>query len=535
MERVKQAVPLALILALAAGLRIACLGWGLPNQYHVTTYNCDEYTALSSLEGMQPSKLNFNPVNKNRPYALNEGTFNLYTYGALLKILSLPGIIKLTPDKNFYYENIGEWRKFFLAGRGLSLAYGLLGVWMLYFLAARAYGRRTALLAALFLALAPTHVVHSAFLIMNVPGVFWIILAFYFLLKISEEGSTGDYALAGAAIGLAASTRLSAGPLFLLLPLAHLLRKAPASELRKPALGLLLVGVFFLAGTPYALLDYPDFLKGLQSVRDTVAGGGLGPAARAAAVLAAFNEALGPLLLLLSLAGAAFAARKREKADILQLAWILLLWAAFFKAGQGATAGRILPAVPFMLLLGARALDALWTSRPAAAKTALALTAGLFLLFYCAQFRLVLGLDLRDEASAWMIAGIKPGSSIGLVKEPSWFSPGLIDRKYRHPDHRSLPDYRYVPLTAGKWETYPGYELLAAKRPDFVVISSIESGLLPGPGLRNSLDAAGYVPVKEFRREFSAFGLRLARSVPGMLYIPDLITVYGRTAPAKGS
>lgn len=530
----KQLICLSAVLFSAAAVRVIGLDWGLPNEFHVITYNGDEYTALADLQRMNPSKLDFNPASEKNPYAIASGTFNLYTYAALLKLLSVPGWIYLSADKEFYYQNPGEWSKFFLTGRALSVLYGLLSVWLTCLLAGKMYGRRTGLLAAFFTALMPAHVVHSRYLIMNVPGVFWILLSFYFMTKILDGGLTKDYFFAGMSAGLAVSTRYSALPLPLALVLAHFISAAPGKSLKKTALSLLAAGLFFLIGTPYAILDLPGFLNGLKAMSLSVASLGEHTSLLAdiGTVTSAVSEGLGLFTFLACLPGVALALVRREKADILLLAWIAILLTIFTKTAHAVLPGRIIPILPFLAILGARFLAVTWDRLPAIGRGIPAAVLACSLLYYSAYFRLVLGTDIRDKASAWIIANIKPGASIGLVREPSWFSPGIIDRQYRHPDQAMIPGARFVPLTSEDWKSRIGYDLLEAKKPDLIVITDVEALLLPEQELSSALKAGGYSRIKDFTEDFSLLGLKLQKRLPIMFYTPNWIRIFARTGKA---
>ncbi|KAF0127099.1 MAG: glycosyl transferase family protein [Elusimicrobia bacterium] len=517
------AAALLFLVLSAGGIR-----WALPNAYHVNTYNCDENTAIANLQAMDPAKLDLNPVGPKTPYALGEGTFNLYTYAALLKTLSAAGVIKLTTDKEFYYSNPGEWGKFFKAGRLLSAAYGALTVLMVFLLAKSMFGPAAGFIAALLIAVLPAHVTNSRYLIMTVPGTFWIVLSFYFLKKLMDSGAVRDYLLAGTAAGLAASTRYSGLPAVFMPVAAHLIAGAPVSRLWKAAAAIAAAAFFFLLGTPYALLDHENFIKGLLVVGGLA--GGAGPAGGALdglrSVYVNFSQAMGSLTLAACAGGVVLAAFRRTRDDLLLLAWVLPLLAIFLKAGENALASRILPVLPFLVILAGRALAELGAHHPRLARGLAALLLGQALLFHAAAFRLVRGTDIRDEASAWMVSAIAPGSSIGLIKEPSWFSPGLIERKYRHPGHRGLPDFSYIPLHSDNWAFYTGYDRLAELEPEYVVLSSVEEELPGGRGARAALAAAGYRVEKDFTSEFAVFGMKLYGKMPQMLFTPDRLTVF---------
>lgn len=518
---------LFLILLLGIFLRIVGIKWSLPNEYHVVTYNCDEYTALTSLQGINPAKWDFNPVSEKHPYALSEGTFNLYTYGALLKILSYAKVITLTTDKEFYYRNIGEWAKIFLVGRLLSVFYGILTVWVIYVLAKKMFGKKTGFLSALFVAIMPAHVVHSRYIIMNVPGVFWIVLAFIFMKNILDSGRTKDYVLAGVCTGLAFATRYSAAPLFLVLILTHILNDNPGKTLKNILSGLSAMVASFLVGAPYTILDFPNFMKGFRAVGEgLVLSSGFSFFGNIFAVVKSYFGGMEIILLLVCILGIFLSVIRRTKEDILLLSWIAILTVIFIRAGALSTPGRILPALPFVAILGARFIDvslSKWRVVSIVVLVVIFIHSG---LFYTAYFRLLSEKDIRDESSEWIIENIKPNSSIGLVREPSWFNPGIIDRKYRHPDHKHLPDYKFVSLTGQDWKSNAGYELFGRIKPAYVIISDVELQLLDTTGFFERLSKYGYGETKRFERMFSVFNLKIKDKIPEMLYIPNTIYVF---------
>ncbi len=525
----KEKLALILILLCAAALRLSLIGWTLPNQFHTATYNPDEATVFTALQGINPSKLDFNPVSDKMPHALYEGTFNLYTYGGLLKLLSTVKLLTLNPDKGFYYAHIGEMAKLYLAGRLLSVFYGLLTVWVTYLLAKKLSGERAGLLAAFFMAVMPAHVIYSRYILMNVPGTFWIVLAFIFLTDIIRRGSTRDYFLAGMSIGLATATRYSAAPLFLILILAHILRGGAWRERKKAAAGFAALFLFYFIVSPYTLLDFPDFLAGMRFLNTQAAGDhALSFQSHVSLVSAAFTEALGPALLFISAGGVALAFARRAKETLLLLAWISILILFFFLAGPLVSPGRILPALPFLLILGAEAVDLAWRRSAAAGIFALVTVIAQTAVYSAAYFRLISPPDIRDTASAWMAENIRPGSSIGLLREPSWFSPGLVDRKYRHPEHTGLPDYKYIPLTSVKWRSQAGFDLLPAATPEYILVTEFESRDLQGGDLAPAAAKYGYREIKDFRASLALPGLPFTKKIPDMLYIPDKITVFQR-------
>src|SRR3989339_310461 len=519
----KKTIILLVILIASAVIRLTGIQWGLPNKFHTVTYHPDENTHLVKLQAMNPSKLNFNPVSERDPYALGEGTFFLYQYAATLKILSFIKYIKIVNNEEYYFNNINEWRKFFLVGRLLSVIYGVLTILVTFIVAKKMYGFRTGILAALFLGLAPVHVTYSQYLLMNVPGVLWIVLAFVFFKNILDSGKQKDYILGGVCIGFAISTLYSAGPLLLVLIVTHFLRKE-IKELKKLVFGLTAMVFSFLIGTPYAILDYPNFIKGIKS---PIAVAGISSANYSILPLyGSFLESFGIFLLILCLIGILYAIIKRKSEDYIILTWIFILLFFFIRAGVNAFPGRILPIVPFLIILGANLTNNIWNKKAVLGLFMTILILLTILPFSLALLKLRTEPDLRDVSSEWIENNITAGSSIGLLREPSWFSPGIVDRKYRHPEYLNLPNYKFI-LLNGDLPSYPGYIKLKKNLPDYLIISDVEINLLNEPGFLNKLkEKYHYENIENFDKSFSIFNIRVNRQIPEMIRVPNYISIF---------
>ncbi|MFH0948015.1 MAG: glycosyltransferase family 39 protein [Elusimicrobiota bacterium] len=538
----KEKIYLILILLLSITLRVIGLNWGLPNKYHTVTYHPDENTHLVNLQAMNPSKLNFSPLSERNPLAFGEGTFHLYLYAATLKILSITKWLTIVKSEEFYFKNTGEWRKFFLVGRVLSVIFGVLTVWVTYLVSKKFYGERVGLLSALFIGILPIHIVYSQYLLMNVPGVFWIVIAFVFFKNIIDKGEKKDYIFAGISTGLAISTRYSAGPLFLILILAHFLSK------REKKSGLLILGLAimmlsFLIGTPYAILDYANFLKGLQNPIHVA--GISGFTFDITPVLSSFRESFGTILVAVCASGIIFSVVSsatiygrlncnRKKDDLLILAWVFILLVFFIRAGSSASPGRILPIVPFFVIFGARFIDFLWTKKTIVGKSAAAILFLTAMPFVIAFLQLRTEPDIRDISSEWIEKNIPPNSSIGLLVEPSWHSPGIVDRKYRHPEHINLPNYRFIPLAKNDWPSKCGYDELDKSSPDYLIVSDVEITRLGEIGFPDKLKKEyGYEEIKKFEKKFAIAGVSIKKQIPPMLFVPNDMYIFKSVKSVK--
>ena len=150
---------------------------------------------------------------------------------------------------------------FYVWGRGVTAILGTATVWVVYRAGMR-WGARTALLAAVMIAVMPLHVRESHYVLTDVPATFLVMLTLLLSLRAHERSTAWSFALAGAAAGLAGATKYN-GVLAVLMPLLACLM-TPAARPSRPVAMLWIVGgmlaAFFLAA-PYTLIDLPAFLN----------------------------------------------------------------------------------------------------------------------------------------------------------------------------------------------------------------------------------------------------------------------------------
>ena len=149
----------------------------------------------------------------------------------------------------------------------------LLGaVGLLYHMARKSYGVFSARIIALIAATTAGFIAYSHFLTVDIPVLFWMLVAFTFSHGILFERKLSNYLLAGFFTGIAAATKYNGVAIGISLVVAHLLsirieawKQIPWKEIlysQKLIAGLVMVIVGFLVGNPFAVLDYPAFSSG---------------------------------------------------------------------------------------------------------------------------------------------------------------------------------------------------------------------------------------------------------------------------------
>ena len=237
---------LAVILALAALLRLVGIGAGIPFNVGV-----DEPEIMSRVVQMMRTG-DFNPHFFDYP--------GLYFY-VQLGVAVLRFLIGAT---------LGHWTAldqvdpsdFYLWGRAVTALFGTATVLLVYRIGMR-WGARHAALAAGLMAVMPLHVRESHYVLSDVPVTFFVTLSLLLTLVAHERERAASFAWAGAAAGLAAATKYP-GALAIVMPLIGVWMTLGTKPSRLIA-SLAVVGgalAAFLLAAPYTILDLPGFLNG---------------------------------------------------------------------------------------------------------------------------------------------------------------------------------------------------------------------------------------------------------------------------------
>lgn len=259
----------AALAALALLLRIWAVDWGLPYVEHP-----DEPAVLETAVRM---------VQQGDP---NPGIFlypSLYYYllTLVIRLHAAWGVaqgfyetLADLPAKTYLFTTAPGLYRWC---RTLTALLGSLTVPLLFLLGWRMFDRRIGALAALMLAVNTFHVQHSHYITTDAPTGLWVTLALIGVWGVATDGRWRAYILAGAATGLAAGTKYNAGVVGLALVAAtasfliEARRATPATPLTRliiiHSVRLLVAGLLalltFLLTTPFAVLDFPAFRRGM--------------------------------------------------------------------------------------------------------------------------------------------------------------------------------------------------------------------------------------------------------------------------------
>lgn len=336
------------ILAAGFALRVWNNDYGLPYVWGI-----DEGTHFTS-RSVEMLRQDLDPG-----YYQNPAGYTYLVY-ALLRVLYGPlGSLFDLPWGNVTQQFNKDPSEIWVAARTLAAALCMLGVAATYLAARRLWGWREALVAAAVLAFAFLPVAYSRVAVTDVGALAGVALAVLGSLRALESGRARDYALGGAAAGLALGFKYTAGLALLPLLGAALLRLRAdrGRALGGLALGALLCGLVFVALNPYLLGSSGEWWQDLRAQAEVAADepkpgqetGGL------AYYLESLTWGLGWAAALASLAGAAIELRRDWRRGLLLVALPLALLA--YLSVQSRYFGRwLLPAYPVLAMLAAVAL-----------------------------------------------------------------------------------------------------------------------------------------------------------------------------------
>jgi hypothetical protein len=474
------------VIAVAMLLRIWGIHWGLPTPTHYFSYHPDETVTL-----IPALRIDFLRGHLN-PGFYNYGSLFIYLTNLSIICGSLIGLIHL-PESGEIFSEITEFAKLYLAGRVVAVLLGILTVYLVYLLGKRAYSQTIGLVAALFMAVLPIHVMHSHYLAVDVPATFFVAATLVFAVSIPTSHKLHNYILAGLFSGLAAGTKYNTGIVVIAPLVAHLASAEAKPFLRifSPKLIALLASsvVGFLIGTPGALLYKSDFLAGfLYELKHAATGHGLVFANTPIGLIYHFTHSLLPgmglPLLILAVIGVLYALTLRKTADLTLLAFLLTYY-IMIGVAQVKFARYTIPILPVLTVFAARAvchirekvqkgnLAGLLAKSIFTVIIAVAVT---YTLAYALTIDWVFShTDTRDAAASWIHENVPKGMSIGLPTCP-WFYTPPLDPMFGLPDpddrrKRTLEFMDYVLIISDQdWNA----KLLEFTLPDYVVMSEFE-------------------------------------------------------------
>ncbi len=413
----RRAGPVLAILLVGLGLRWAGMGWGLPFAYQ------PEETSIYVRWAMEFALHHqWDPHYFENPslliYLLGMEFTGIFAVGRLLQFGQDPG--------DLYMVFRGEQDLFYGLARLNSVLLATATLFVVYLIGRRLWSERAGLIAAALLAVNFLHVRNSQYAVNDVPSTFFLVLSFYFALRLAEGGQWRYYLLAGLMAGLAASTKYNAGMVVVSIAIAHRVGHGKLSYALKPTPLAKLAGsggaalLGFVLGTPFSLLDFREFRGGflaqLGMGQAPWSGQALDPTAWQ--FLTGIAQGSGLVASGLALVGIALLLRYHRRGAALLLSF-LLPYFVFMSAMDLFFVRWVVPAMPFVALLAAHGLEEILSAVPGRKLYWVATALMVLALLQPAVFSLRLDwlvnqTDTRQQANEWAERVIPPGSKVAV-------------------------------------------------------------------------------------------------------------------------
>ena len=453
------------ILAVALAVRLYEMTWGLPFVY-------EEATPLKKAWAMwgwgSPTGVDLNPQFFNYP------SLTIYlqfvAQGLLYLAMKLSGSV--TSGADFHARYIVDPAPFFFVGRFISVLFGVGAVWLTYLTGRRLGAKAAAALAAALLAVNTFHISRSHLIEVDLPLAFFTMLTLWLLLGLTKNPTLKGYVTAGAAIGLAASTKYTGAILVLPLAAAHLCaRSAARSAARErpawwfPLASVVAAGLLFAITSPYVFLDSATFAEHFATERQHMSLGHFGLGGSSSWVFYCRSLAatvMGWPCTVLSFAGLVFLALVQRRKSIWILGAFVVPYLLAVSVWSMHADRYLLPVLPALLLFAAAfitdsrvsSLGSRWPGRVrVGAGAAVALVLAVPVVGDYPAYLRGIRSDSRTTATRWIDTHIAGGSY--LVVEPygpEIFGPQVISqvgpdvRKKVLTLKKGSPNYAVLPL-----------------------------------------------------------------------------------------
>ncbi|MDA0173518.1 glycosyltransferase family 39 protein [Solirubrobacter taibaiensis] len=400
---------LALILLVAFGLRVWSLGHGLPY-----SYNLDERAHFV------PHAVSMTSGDLNPGYFINP-PFLTYILAAWLSVVHLGGV------EQWFADDAGA---VFLAGRWISVFFGVGTVAATYFAGRAWFDKRVGLIAAAIIAVAFLPVFYSKLALNDGPGMLPCALALWASAVVLRTGSTKALLAGGAAVGLAASFKYSDGAVVIALVAAALLSPLSFKDAVK---GLVFAGLIAIAAVivtnPYLFADWDTFINDLDRQRKFAGGAALlGQPERNGwwYYLTSSTWALGWLPGVLAICGGIVLLVQKRYKEAAVLGGLVVLYWVYMGSQSRFYARWMLPLYPTLAVLAGYALAQVKH------RVALAVAAAGFLLATAVptvRNAIVMGReDTRSETRDWLVANVPQGTKVSFepIAPTEWYgsTPG---------------------------------------------------------------------------------------------------------------
>ncbi len=431
LQQQKLSKMLGLILFVAVASRVWGVWFGYPNILHPD----EPLIVQGALKMLQAPEYDLNPHFFEYP--------SLYFYLTALLFLLTGIVLKLggvLGNLNELYQYAQQHLFLFhLLGRLLTAGFGVATIFLAHRTVRNLYGRTTALLAAWFLTLSYLHFTDSHYISTDVPSAFFVVWAFHLASVALQRQRLKTLVLAAFVSGLAAAVKYPTGLVFgsVLTAAFALCRQAHAVWHKifftKYFLKLaVFAGLGFLAGTPYAVLDFKAFAGGLLSQLLHSGVGHLG--VEESGFLGYFTAlvpsgGMGVALMIAACGGLLLSMWRPQTREVLLFSFPILFYLLLGRSALKVDR-YLIPAIPFLCMYAAIFVERFAALLQSRVRLHWALAVFVLLLSVQPGYNLMKWCwiatqpDVRNEAAQWLDHNIGPEIMIA-TRVGSWQFPPL--------------------------------------------------------------------------------------------------------------
>lgn len=486
---------LFLILIIMVGflLRIYAINWQLPYLYQTEEYKTVNYTLKMA------AQKNLNP--KFFEYPSLYLYFMLIVFTMTFIIGKMLGVYNTT--EQFAIDFLKDPSVVYTVARTFSALFGTAVVVATYFLGWKLYNKRIGIISALMLSVLPIWVRYSHFIKPEMASNFLVVMYVIMLYNYYISSNSKYFYLSSIFLGLATSMKYLSFPASIGLVVVTLLKNRKIDKIL--FLGFLLIGVFFVVGTPYSILDFPTFLKEIKGI---VIGPQQGLTRNLLVGVAVtikdyiFMGNRTPIIGGICFLGCVWLAFTKLRIQEILLLSIVIIYFLINATHYLPAWGFLFTAFPFYAIIGARFIDELCNKYKSFFWIFAFLMIIPFVESICENITFSLK-DTRTLALEWIEKNLPYGSKILIDRYPN--SPPLkmtkaqLERLYKKAVELNhyKKEYFYWQLKSHPGENY-GYEIYEVEHPAYE-IGTIKHQVEEAQKVRELIDVSkGVEYIKNF-------------------------------------
>lgn len=408
-NKTKISFMLGLCLIMGLILRLWALDFGLPFFSHID----EEHYLQRALRILRSRDLN--------PHYFRNPPLLTYLYSTVLFLYFIFGklIALFASMKDFAELYLSNRTSFFVIARTINALFGVGICLVVYKVGKKLFDKITGLIASLLVCSSFLMVRDSHYAVNDIPGTFFLILSFSYIVSIYTQGRLKDYILSGLFAGMAVATKYNMGIIIFPLVLSHFLANRRIALNRNFIWAVLSCLVGFFLFCPWILLDYRTFWG--QFAEQFMFSKHLWPGASSTVSYIQYFFTLlwgyGLLPFCFFIIGSVSLWREKEKQKLL----LILCFPLFYYLPLGAMklffVRFAIPLIPYLCLLSAYGIISLaghisYTYRRVALVLLILVSISQGVIFSCKHNYLISKTDTRILARNWIKNNLPYGSEI---------------------------------------------------------------------------------------------------------------------------